>query len=329
MDWPAVTWAAPDFSWLILLGIPAAWLLHRADAQRQADLRRLVGEGRPARGQLLRRWLARLVSAAVVLLLVAALCRPQWGQVTQQEKHVGVDILIALDVSRSMLADDLSPNRLAVAKRAISELLPRLEGDRIGLIAFAGSAFMICPLTSDYDSFSRVLAEVAPETLPLGGTALSGALAEASRAFYGTSERGRFLIVISDGEDHAGNAVSSATGLRSAGVTVYGAAVGTAGGGLIPLPDGDFLRSPKGTIVNSRLQAEPLRLLATAGGGKVLDLVADGQALTKLYTAELSAAQRGEIGRIRYQLAERFQIPLTLALFLLLIESFLGMRGRT
>lgn len=329
MDWPAVTWAAPDFAWLILLGIPAAWLLHWADAHRQADLRRLVGEGRPARGPLLRRRLARLVPAAVALLLVAALCRPQWGQVTQQEKHVGMDILIALDVSRSMLADDLSPNRLVVAKRAISELLPRLEGDRIGLIAFAGSAFLVCPLTSDYDSFSRVLAEVAPETLPLGGTALSGALAEASRAFYGTGERGRFLIVVSDGEDHASNAVAAATGLRRAGVTVYGAAVGTAGGGLIPLPDGDFLRNPKGTIVNSRLQAEPLRLLATAGGGQVLDLVADGQALAKLYAADLSAAQRGEIGRIRYQLAERFQIPLALALFLLVIRFFLGMRGRT
>jgi Ca-activated chloride channel family protein len=154
-----------------------------------------------------------------------------------------------------MLADDLAPNRLDHAKRAIAGLIPHLRGERIGLIAFAGSAFLICPLTSDYDSFSRVLAEVAPDTLPLGGTALSGALAEASRAFDGITERGRFLIVISDGEDHAGNAVAAATGLRSAGVKVYGAAVGTAGGGLIPLPDGDFLRSSKGAIVNSRLQA--------------------------------------------------------------------------
>lgn len=318
-----MTWGAPEFAWLLVLAIPAAWMLHRTVERKPTDPERLIGVPPPTQRRLASR-LAALLSATAALLFVVALCRPQWGQATLQEKGSGVDILIALDVSRSMLADDVPPSRLAAAKRAIEELLPQLQGDRIGLIAFAGSAFLVCPLTTDRESFSTMLAEAGPDTLPLGGTSLSGALTEAGRALDGISGHGRYLIVVSDGEDHAGVAPSSAS-LRNAGVVVYGATIGTTGGGLIPLPDQDFLRDRKGAIVNSRLQTGPLRSLAA---GQLIDLAADPKALAKLYDRELSAGPQGVFARTRQQRTERYQVPLGIALGLLLISALVGARSR-
>ncbi len=281
----------------------------------------------PARFAAARRWLSRLGLAASFLLIVAALCRPQWGQVTLREETQGVDIIVVLDVSRSMLADDVAPTRLAAAKEAVAELLPKLQGDRIGLIAFAGSAFLVCPLTSDYGIFSAVLAEAGPDTLPLGGTALAGALIEAKRAFDDTATRGKLVILISDGEDHGGDLAAAADAVRSAGITVHAVAAGTPGGGLIPLPGGEFLKNRQGAIVKTRLQPEALAALAAATGGSRLDLTADRQALVKLHATVLSAAERSEASVTRQRLAERFQLPLALAVLLLAIEAFIGRRG--
>ncbi len=327
MDWPNLTWAAPGYAWLLLLAAPAALLCRRAAELRRRDLLRLVGEGGVA---VDRHWPIRLVLAAVFLLLVAALCRPQWGEVAVQQQVRRLDILIALDVSRSMLADDLSPNRLAVAKQAVAGLLPRLEGDRVGLIAFAGSAFLVCPLTRDYATFAAVLEEAGPDSLPLGGSALASALAEAGRAFAGTGGRGKVLIVISDGEDHMGGdaeLAAAAQALQRAGVAVHAVAVGTLAGGLIPLAAGEFLRDREGAIVKSRLQVAPLRTLASGTGGRTLDLARDPQALATLHASVLSGLERQDTVTTRKRLAERFQLPLALALVLLMIQPLLGRPG--
>jgi len=316
-----MAWAAPEYAWLVLLGIPAVFLLRRAATRRRHDLRRLSGAHPPAPSPL-----AYLLPTAAFLLLVVALCRPQWGQVTLPQQSQGLDLLIALDVSRSMLADDLPPTRLAAAKRAVSGLLGQLRGDRIGLIAFAGSAFMVCPPTRDTDTFAAVLDETGGGSIPLGGTALDSALIEARRAFAATPGRGKFLIVISDGEDHGGDVAASAKALRGLGVTAYGVAVGTSAGGLIPLPGGEFLKNRQGGLVRSRLRTAPLQLLAQATGGRWFDLARDPQALDRLYRTELAARERRELSATRQQLAERFQLPLALALALLLIETFLGGR---
>jgi Ca-activated chloride channel family protein len=323
-----MNWADPASGWLVLLGIPAAILLRRAVVRGRQAMRQLTGDGAvppvgPARA---RQRVAFLLPAAAFLLLIAALCRPQWGHVAVERQSTGLDILVALDVSRSMLADDLPPNRLAVAKRALQGLLPKLPGDRIGLIAFAGSAFMVCPLTSDYGTFDAALAETGADTLPLAGTRLAAALIEARRAFGEGEGRGKFLIVISDGEDHGGEVAAAAEALRGAGVTVHSVAVGTPAGGLIPLRAGEFHRNREGAIVSSRLHAEPLRVLATATGGRLFDLAADARALNTLFDTELAGRKRRELRGTRQQLAERFQLPLALALFLLLIEPFAGGR---
>ena len=328
MDWPAVNWAAPEYAWLVLLGLPAAFLIRRAATRRRRDLRLLAGEGGmpTARFTPARQWLGHLGLGVAFLLVVVALCRPQWGEMTQREHSRGADILIALDVSRSMLADDLSPNRLAVAKRAVLELLPELRGDRVGLIAFSGSAFLVCPLTSDHDAFAAVLAEAGPDTLPLGGTTLAGALKEARRAFGDHAQRGRFLVVISDGEDHGGDVVEAAKSLGGLDIRVHGLAVGSPAGGLIPLAEGEFLRDRQGAIVKSRQHPGLLSAMAAVGGGRYLDLTADPKALVGLYAAAVSEADRGEIVRARRLLIERFQLPLALALFLLLLEPFVRPR---
>ena len=324
-------WASPAYAWLLLLGIPAAFLLRRAALRRHRLLRQFTGDRHPprTRPERIRQVFAYLLPAAAFVLIALALCRPQWGPVPQPQQSKGLDILIALDVSRSMLADDLHPNRLAVAKAAVTSLLPHLQGDRIGLIAFAGSAFLVCPLTNDYATLGAVLAETGTDTIPLGGTSLTATLSEARQAFSGSEGRGKILLVISDGEDQGSDAAATVQALRSTGVTVYGVAAGTLAGGLIPLPRGDFLKNRQGNIVRSRMQTAPLLALATPTGGRLLDLTADPQALATLYATELATMERREIRGMRQQLAERFQLPLALALILLLIEPLIGRRSKS
>ena len=262
-----------------------------------------------------------------MLLIVAALCRRQWGEAMLQEQTQGVDVVVALDDSRSMLADDLAPTRLAAAKEAVAGLLPKLQGDRIGLIAFAGSAFVVCPLTTDYGLFGALLAEVGPDTLPLGGTALAGALVEARRAFDDTPARGKFLVVVSDGEDHGADPAAAVDALRGAGITVHAVAAATAVGALIPEAGGGFLKDRQGAVVKSRLQSNGLAAVAATTGGRVIDLATDREALVRLQAAGLFAGPRSEATSTRQRLAERFQIPLALALLLLLVEPFVRRRG--
>ncbi len=324
-----MTWAAPAYAWLLLLALPALLLMRRARSQRQAAWRQLSAVGEVPGGSAWRVWLPVMV----FLLLVAALCRPQWGQVAMARQTMGRDLIIALDVSRSMLADDLAPNRLDNARRAIAGLIPHLRGERIGLIAFAGSAFLVCPLTSDYATYTGALAEVGPDSIPLGGSVLAGALNEAKRAF-GTSQvqgqtQGKVLIVISDGEDHgdensAQELTQASQSLRAAGVSIHSVAAGTLMGGLIPLPGGAFLKNRAGQIVTSRLQTAPLNAIAP----EARLLSADPHALETLYATHAATWEKHESSTTRPLPAERYQIPLTLALLLLLAEPLLNRRNK-
>ncbi len=332
-----MTWAAPAYAWLLLLALPALLLLRWARSQRQAAWRQLSDAGEVPGGSAWRAWLPFVV----FLLLVTALCRPQWGQVAMARQTLGRDLIIALDVSRSMLADDLAPNRLDNAKRAIAGLIPHLRGERIGLIAFAGSAFLVCPLTSDYATFAGALAEVGPDSIPLGGSVLTGALNEAGRAFGNSSigknsqAHGKVLIVISDGEDH-GDANSNTNGeseltqaaqtLRATGVSLHSVAAGTRMGGLIPLPGGAFLKNRAGDIVTSRLQTAPLNAIAPEA--QTWALSAGPQVLAKLYATHASTWEKHDSSATRPIPAERYQFPLTLALLLLLVEPWLNRRDK-
>ena len=319
-----MNWAAPVHAWLLLLAIPAVILCRRAAAQRRLAIARLAADGAwPGPAASRRR--SGFLLAISFLLLVAALCRPQWGEIRQVRETRGADIVVALDLSRSMLADDVAPNRLAAARQALAGLLSALRGERIGLVAFAGSAFLVCPPTGDYGIFEAMLAEAGPDMMPLGGSALAGALREARRAFE-TAEGAKFLILISDGEDHGADAAAAAADLRRAGIIVHGVAVGTPAGGLIRLPGGDFLRDDGGAIVSSRARPEALSAIAAAGGGRLLDLAHDRRALVALHSAEMSTG-KSPATTARMARAERFHLPLAVALLLLAIEPFLGRRS--
>ena len=323
-----IHWAAPAYAWIALLVVPAALLLGRATVLRRRALGRLTGDdaAAPAGSAGLRARAAHVMLAISLLLILAALCRPQWGEVALQEQTQGVDIVIALDVSRSMLADDLVPTRLAAAKEAVGALLPKLKGDRVGLVAFSGSAFVVCPLTTDYGLFGALLADVGPDTLPQGGTALAGALVEGLRAFDQTTAHGRVLVVISDGEDHGADLAAAVAALRGAGVTVHAVAAGTTDGALIPLAGGGFLKDRQGAVVKSRLQPDTLAAIVATTGGRVRDLASDRETLARLQTTGLFSGQRGQFAVARQQRVERFQIPLALALLLLLVEPFVRFR---
>lgn len=308
-----MTFAAPEFAWLLLpLLLPAAALLARRQRLTWAP-----SQTRPWRAVL---WLP------AGLLLVAALCRPQWGEVSVRQENPGRDFLFALDVSRSMLADDLAPRRLAAAKQAIARLLPELQGDRLGLLAFAGTAFLVCPLTQDQDAFARALEEAGPDSLPLGGSNLAAALNEAQRAL--SSGAGKTLILLTDGEDHAGGAPEAARALAAAGITLHVVGVGAPAGGLLPLETGDFVRDRQGALVRSRLDAATLAALAQAGGGRLMNLGQDALALQRLHDETLSRQALQTRSGERRVLQERFQIPLGLALALLVLAELLPNRRR-
>jgi Ca-activated chloride channel homolog len=327
-----MTWAAPAFLWLGSLAVPLLILAVWSARRRRRELASLLRTGGTPlfpRGRGAEKARVALLSAAAALLIIAC-CRPQWGEVAEERQVEGIDILIALDTSRSMLADDLSPTRLSAAKQAIAALTAGLRGDRVGLIAFAGSAFLVCPLTADYGVFSGVLAETGADTIPLGGTSLAAALREARQVFSRSEKGGKVLIVVSDGEDQgagpAGDYSAQLKGLRDAGVAVYAVAAGTRPGGLIPLPQGDFLKDRRGAVVKSRLQPALLQEIATGAGGRLIELAGAPLALADLYTHELAGLERKAQRSVRARLRERFGIPLALGLALLSLELCLWRR---
>lgn len=316
-----VTWGAPAFGWLLLLLLPAL-ILYRLFTRQQA--RALAAyTGVPARPRpAVSFWLALLGHA----LLVVALCRPQWGESLVPRDLPAVDLLVALDVSRSMLADDLEPSRLAVAKRAIDAWVDTLEGERVGLIAYAGSAYLVCPPTTDYATFQRVLRQADPATLPLAGSNLGAALREAERAFEVAEAGARHLLVVGDGEDHAGDFGDALYALRALGVTTHGLLVGSARGGLIPAPGGDFHRARNGAIVTSRANADTLRALAAGGGGLFIDLGMGPASLSELHAHVLGSRAEAVRQAAQRLPTERYQYPLALAVVLFVLTAVWGPR---
>lgn len=313
-------WAAVGYAWWLILAGATATLMLRHHRFNHRDLVHLAPS--TVTPQTSKGYAAALLPLLVPVLLIAALCRPQWGDEALRQENRGLDILVVLDVSRSMLANDVQPSRLAAARHAITELLPRLQGDRVGLIAFAGSAFQVCPLTSDYGTFSTVLAATAPETIPMGGTNLAAALREAARAFAVSGDRHKVLVLLSDGEDHGSDAVAAARALRD--VTVLVLAVGTRQGGLIPAGSNEFLKDRQGRVVSSRMDADGLSGIAEAAAGRILDLTPE--VLSQLYSQDLAHMERRPLlGQDRSKAAERFQIPLVIAVALML---YLGRRRR-
>ena len=335
----------PTALWLMLAALVAlAGLLYGAWQRRRtaaalgdhAVLVPLVGE------VSVRRRRVRLVlwASAALLLAVAAL-RPQWGAHTKLARHRGLDVVFALDVSRSMLARDVSPDRLSRSKLEIGSLVDQFAGNRIGLIAFAGSAFVQCPLTTDVSAVKMFLNALVPDAVPQGGTALAKALAVADRLFAASSARtadgsrqhGQVLVVITDGEDHEGDVAEIAGRLKKRGIVTYAIGVGSEEGEPIPQIDSSgqvtgYLKDSAGRPVLTRLTPATLSALAEAAGGQVLvGPRIDENLLT--VAADIDKLEKSEFeSRLVVQYRERFQWPLGFGLAVLLAAVLLRERKR-
>ncbi|HPA16270.1 MAG TPA: VWA domain-containing protein [Verrucomicrobiae bacterium] len=313
------------------------WLYRRGDARRMADLAtfaaasliynltRSLSPGRRA----IKRGLVALAIACSAM----ALARPQWGFVWEETHRKGLDLLIAVDTSKSMLAQDVRPDRLTRAKMAVEDLLEKLEGDRVGLVAFAGTAFLQCPMTLDYDAFRQSLDALDVNVIPRGGTDIASAIHEAVAALEGKGEGERILVLLTDGEDLEGRALDAAREARAAGLKIFTVGVGSATGELVPVPDGSggttFARDKDGQFVKSRLDERMLRQIAEVTGGQYEPLGAGSLGLETIYEKGLAPFTRHDVASRMHKVAiERFQWPLAIALLCLVVEPLIGLRRR-
>jgi Ca-activated chloride channel family protein len=268
-----------------------------------------------------------------VFLMLLGLMRPQWGFQWQEVKRHGLDILIALDTSKSMLAEDVLPSRLDRAKLAIKDLVKKLRGDRIGLVAFSGTAFLQCPLTVDYDGFLLSLDDIDVSTIPVGGTSLSEAIYTAIGSYEGGKKQEKVLIIITDGEDLEGGVDKAIERAKAAGIKIFCVGIGSTEGEIIPVRDRsgkmDFLKDSEGKVVKTRLVEELLQKMALETGGIYVRATGAEFGLDLMYDEKLSKLEKQEFeSRMEKRYYERFQIPLALVILLLLLEPVIGDKKR-
>jgi len=268
---------------------------------------------------------------AVFFLSIIALARPQWGFKWLEVKRKGMDIILVIDTSKSMLTQDVKPNRLERTKLAVRDLLNKLKGDRIGLIAFAGDAFLVCPLTVDYNGFFLSLNDLGTGTVPRGGTNISRAIEEAVSSYDKTPDQFKAVIVVTDGDNLEGDPLSVAKKAKEKGIKIYTVGIGTREGELIQIRGDsgqtEFLKDKQGNFVKSRLNENLLQQIALTTGGIYVKASGVEFGLDLIYEQELSKMERREIeSKMEKKYHERFQFPLGLAVLLLMIETCLGTR---
>lgn len=248
---------------------------------------------------------------------VIALAQPRWGYTFEEAKRRGLDVLIAVDTSRSMLSTDVQPNRLTRVKLASHDLIGALQGDRVGLIAFAGRAFVQAPLTIDYSAAADAVDELDTNTIPEGGTNISDAIKLAVQTFGKSAIGNRALVIFTDGEELSGDARQTAKTAADAGVRIFTVGVGTPEGSLIPVATTEggtaFVKDSKGQVVKSNLDETRLREIAKESGGIYLHLENGPATIKQLATEGLSKMQAGDINaRMARRPIERYQWPLGL-----------------
>ena len=263
-----------------------------------------------------------------ILFLILALTRPRWGYQWEDLHQRGVDVIVALDVSSSMLAEDIKPNRLERAKRKISDLLDMMEGDRIGLVAFAGTSFVQCPLTLDYGAARLFLSAIDTQLIPVQGTALGNAIKTSVKAFRSQEKKSKALILITDGEDQTGKALSAAKLAGDQGVKIYTIGIGGEIGA--PLPNssgaGGFRKNQQGEVILSKLDETTLQQIALETGGSYVRSVTGDIDLNTIYKDQIKKhIEKKELKSERRKIwQERFQWFIFIALIFLVAETCLS-----
>ncbi|MDB6169989.1 MAG: von Willebrand factor type [Verrucomicrobia bacterium] len=317
--WPHLLWC---------LALPAAFFAadfarrRRAAAASHPKIQRAEASAhglsfveRPSTPHRARPWLM-----AGIMLAVVALARPQWGRIEKPVFDQAREILIAIDLSRSMLAQDVKPSRLDRAKLLTQSLLEKLEGERVGLVSFSGTAFLQSPLSSDYEILREFLPALNPGFLPEGGTNYRALIDTAVAAFGSTAASDRFLIILSDGEATDDDWKGEVAALKKKGIRVIGLGVGTPAGAMIPDPDGGFVKDDRGAVVLSRLESGTLQQLARETGGTYRD-ASTWIDLAGVVSATIESGQKGKfLEKTTVRLVERFQWPLALGVWCLLVS---------
>lgn len=321
------------FSMLILI-VFFIWVMRRRRKLLERFVDRNLLNDMTGSASTARKTVKIIMMITAFFLMMVALARPQWGFEWEEIKRSGLDMLIAIDVSKSMLATDVKPNRLERSKFAVKDLIRKLNGDRVGLIAFAGTAFLQCPLTIDYNGFALTLDDLSPTTIPKGGTAISSAIDEAIEAFKGPEKKYKVMVIITDGEDLEGDAVATARKAANLGIKIYCIGVGSVEGELISVVDEGgrrgYLADRSGNAVKSRLNEDILKQIAISTGGSYVHATQSEFGLTLLYDKSISRLEKKDIeSKMRKHYQERFQIFLAIALALLFAEMLISERRRT
>lgn len=320
--------ANPQYLWLLTL-IPSFVLLFALAARGRR--RRLARFGNPetlaelmpdvSMGRVTLKFI--LFCAAVALLALAA-ARPQFGSKLREEKAQGIEMMLAVDVSNSMLAEDFEPNRLERTKYAINKLFDGLKQDRVGLIVFAGEPKVQLPITSDYRMAKAFARRIDPSLVSVQGTAIGKALEQALLSFSGEGEEthSRVVILITDGENHEGDALAVADRAAEAGIRIYTIGIGTPEGAPIQI-DGEFIKDERGEMVVSKLDEEMLSGIADRTGGAYVRATRQDIGLEQIVRG-INEMEQGELSTIRFEeFNEQYQYLLLAALALLLVEFLL------
>jgi Ca-activated chloride channel family protein len=277
-----------------------------------------------------RRLIKALLIMLGIMLGIFALTRPQWGFHWEEIKRVGVDVMVAIDVSESMLAEDVKPNRLERAKREVIDLIEMLEGDRIGLIAFAGTSFVQCPLTLDYGACKMFLDYIDTDLIPVPGTAIAEVIRTSLKSFSKRERKSKALILITDGEDHEGEPIDAAKEAKKEGIKIFTIGVGREGGAPIPLKDGSggFKKDRKGDMVITHLDEITLQKIALETGGSYVRSVTGDMDLDKIYQEGIKqhVEQKQLKSTRKRRWEERFQWFIFFALLFVSVEFFVSER---
>ena len=332
-----MTFAIPNFLWLLLV-IPPLVILFFWWSERER--RRLMAQFIQARllpnlvagVSTTRRKIRAILFIAAIMALIISLARPQWGFDWQEVKQRGLDIIVAIDTSKSMLAEDIAPNRLARAKLAALDLMQQAKSDRLGLIAFAGEAFLQCPLTIDDSAFRQSVETLDVNAIPEGGTDIADAIDDAMKAFK-EGDNHKIVVLFTDGEDQDSGALEAAKKAASAGVMIFTVGIGSPEGELLRIKNADgqtdYVRDENGNVVKSHLNEALLQQIAGAtkgayfrlGGAKTIDT------LYQQWLAPLPKSDAQE--KLVKRAIERYQWPLAIAIVLLVIETLLPERKTT
>jgi len=268
-----------------------------------------------------------------VVFIILALIQPQWGYHQKEVKRKGVDVVLLVDTSKSMLAEDVKPNRLEAAKRAIEDLLRVMEGDRIALVKFSGTAFVQCPLTLDYGSFRLFLADLSAGTMPRGGTAIGTAIRRGIAAFgQKRKDKHRVMILITDGEDHGSDPLGAAKEAAKTGIRIYTVGVGRKSGDYIWVRDEDGKRvrlvDKQGNFVKSHLDEMLLNKIAIETGGRYTPADSPDMGLAGIYKKYVAEMEKKELaGKWVREYENRYQWPLLIAFVLISLEAVLAERA--